>query len=138
MSGATKGALVSDKYNDYKPGNRSRTSKPCLESSDSTTSPKNIANVFKYVREQWAAVTAGQCQKLVEGELQPRRRAAVIKNNVVQSSTNASLHNETKRDRKENIKCLKIMFLSARCHNYRCKNSSDCVFLIKETTQNIF
>lgn len=41
--------------------------------------PKNKANLFEFVQQEWAAVTAEQCQKLVES--MPRRMAAVIKNN---------------------------------------------------------
>lgn len=41
--------------------------------------PKNKANLFEFVQQEWAAVTAEQCQKLVES--MPRRMASVIKNN---------------------------------------------------------
>uniref|UniRef100_A0AAQ5XGI7 Tc1-like transposase DDE domain-containing protein n=1 Tax=Amphiprion ocellaris TaxID=80972 RepID=A0AAQ5XGI7_AMPOC len=41
--------------------------------------PKNKANLFELVQQEWAAVTAEQCQKLVES--MPRRMAAVIRNN---------------------------------------------------------
>lgn len=39
---------------------------------------KNVADLFEFVRQEWFAVTAEQCQKLVE--MMPRIVAAVIKN----------------------------------------------------------